>query len=146
MSVTFNSTTPAAAAGSKNITWQVDGSGNVSGEYVAPFDVPVFAPGVGSNNQKLLRIKLTRAVKFPAGAANSYATASAASTGAPVFSFSKNGGAAFATVTYTASATGVWAQASDATFAAGDLLEVDGPATADGTLADVGITLFGYRT
>lgn len=31
MSVTFNSTTPAAPAGNRNITWQKDGSGNVSG-------------------------------------------------------------------------------------------------------------------
>lgn len=145
MSSNFNNTTPSAPAGSLNVSWQTDGGGNDSAYVVAPFDVPVFAPGVGTNNQKLLRVKLARAVKFPSGAANSQATASAASTGAPVFTFSKNG-SSFATVTYTASATGVWAQASDSTFAAGDLLEVDGPATADGTLADVGMTLFGYRT
>lgn len=145
MASNFNDSTPAAPAGSLNVKWQTDGSGNDSAYAVAPFDVPVFAPGVGTNNQKLLRIKLTRAVKFPSGAASSYATASVASTGAPVFTFNKNG-APFATVTYTASASGVWAQASDATFAAGDLLEVDGPATADGTLADVGMTLYGFRT
>lgn len=141
----FNDTTPAAPAGSLNVKFQTDGGGNNSAYVAAPFDVPVFAPGVGTNNQKLLRIKLTRATKFPAGAANSYATASAASTGTATFTFSKNG-APFATVAYTASATGVFTQASDATFAAGDLLEVDGPATADGTLADVGMTLYGYRT
>lgn len=140
----FNDTTPAAPAGSLNVKWQTDGSGNDSANLIAPFDVPVFAPGVGSNNQKLLRIKLTRAVKFPSGAANSYATASAASTGTATFTFNKNG-APFATVAYTISATGVWTQALDATFAAGDLLEVDGPATADATLADVGMTLYGFR-
>ena len=31
MSIIFNSITPAALAGGKNITWQVDGSGNLSG-------------------------------------------------------------------------------------------------------------------
>ena len=116
-----------------------------SGLTYAPFDVPVFAPGLGSNNQKLLRIALARTVTFPASAANSYAVASVASTGAAVFTLSKNG-VSFATVTYTASAVGVFVQASDANFVSGDLLEVDGPASADATLANVGITLFGERT
>jgi hypothetical protein len=116
-----------------------------SGLAYAPFDVPIFAPGVGTNNQKLLRIALARTVTFPASAANSFAVASAASTGTAVYTLKKNG-TSFATVTYTTSAAGVFAQASDANFVPGDLLEVDGPATADATLADVGITLFGERT
>ena len=145
MSSNFNDTTPAAPTGKLNVKWQTDGSGNDSAYFTAPFDVPIFAPGIGSNNQKLLRVKLTRAVTFPASAPNSYAVASAASTGSPIFTFSKNG-TPFATVTYAVSATGAFTQASDAVFAAGDLLEVDGPATADATLADVGMTLYGYRT
>jgi hypothetical protein len=110
-----------------------------------PFDVAVFAPGVGTNNQKLLRVKLARAVTFPAGAALSLAEASANATASTTFTFTKNG-TSFATVTYAAAAAvGTWTQASDAVFAAGDLLEIDGPATADATLADVGITLAGVR-
>jgi hypothetical protein len=94
----------------------------------------------------LTRIAMTRAVKFPAGAASSYAVASANAYADTTFTFYKNGGS-FCTCKYAASgATGAFTQASDAVFAAGDLLEVDGPATADTTLADVGITLFGERT
>jgi hypothetical protein len=110
-----------------------------------PFDVSVFVPGLGSNNQKLIRVKLARAVTFPASATLSQADASAAATGSTTFTLKKNG-SSFATVNYAASATsGTWTQASDAVFAAGDLLEIDGQATADATLADVGITLAGVR-
>jgi hypothetical protein len=113
-----------------------------------PFDVPIFAPGLGSNNQKLLRIQIARNVTFPAGATGSYATASAPAAATATFSFYQNGATgAFATATFPPSGTtGAFTQGSDAIFAPGDLLEVDGPAAADTTLADVGITLYGYRT
>jgi Protein of unknown function (DUF2793) len=111
-----------------------------------PFDLSVFAPGVGTNSQILVRIKLARAVTFPASATLSQATASANATGSTTFTLKKNG-TSFATVNYAASASsGTWTQASDAVFAAGDLLEIDGPATADATLKDVGITLAGIRS
>jgi hypothetical protein len=110
------------------------------------YDVDTFVPGLGSNNQILRRTKLTRAVTFPASATLSQATASAAATGSTTFTLKKNG-TSFATVNYAASASsGTWTQASDAVFAAGDLLEIDGPATADATLKDVGITLAGIRS
>jgi len=143
MASNFNSTTPAAAAGTKNVSFATDGAGNDSASYIAPADVNVFTAGLNTNNQRMWRQQMTRACKFPSGAANSKAEGRVASTGTVVYSISKNG-TPFATVTFTTSATGVWAQASDATFAAGDLIEVDGPATADGTLADVSINLQGF--
>jgi hypothetical protein len=110
-----------------------------------PFDVGVFAPGVGTNAQKLARIPLARAVTFPAGAATSEAKASANATASTTFTLSKNG-SSFATVNFAiGAAVGTWTQASDANFSAGDVLEIDGPGTADATLADVGITLSGTR-
>src|SRR5208337_2419935 len=145
MASNFNGTTPAAPAGSKNVTWQTDGAGNDSAYYLSPFDVNVFTAGVNTNNQRMWRQQILRACKFPASATNSKAEGRVASTGTVVYTISKNG-SGFATITFTASATGVWAQASDATFAAGDLLEVDAPAVADGTLADVSINLWGYLT
>lgn len=111
-----------------------------------PFDPYIFNPGVGSNAQTLLYVKLTRAVTFPASAPNSFAVAKTAATASTTFTFKKNG-SSFATVNFAISGTtGAWTQASDATFAAGDILEIDGPATADATLADFGISLFGVRS
>lgn len=109
-------------------------------------DIGVTVPGVGVNNQILIRFKMTRAVTFPASAPLSQASASTAATASTTYTLKKNG-ASFATVNYAIAATaGIWTQASDAIFAAGDLLEIDGPATADATLADVGITLAGVRS
>lgn len=110
-----------------------------------PYDVAAFAPGLGSNAQKLLRIALPRAVKFPAGAALSTASASVGATGSTTYTFRKNG-TPFATVNFAiAATTGVFTQAADETFAAGDILEIDGPGTADATLSDVGIVLAGVQ-
>lgn len=146
MASNLNNTTPAAPAGALNVYFQTDGSGNDSAYYIAPFDVPVFAPGLGVNNQKLTRLAMVRNITFPASATNSYAVASANAYANTTFTFKKNG-TSFATCQYSAgTAVGVFTQASDANFAPGDLLEIDGPATADATLADVGITLYGFRT
>lgn len=110
------------------------------------FDIAVTAPGVGTNNQILARFVLTRAAIFPASAPNSTGTASATATGNTTYTF-KKGGVSFATLLYgTGSATGAYTQASDATFnGTSDLFEIDGPATADATLKDVGIGFQGYK-
>jgi hypothetical protein len=136
---------PASYSGEGGKAVEVN-SGETALQFSAkPFDVAAFVAGVGTNNQKLLRAGIARAVTFPSGAAASLALASAAATGSTTFTLKKNG-SSFATVNFAASAsTGTWTQASDAVFAAGDLLEIDGPATADATLADVGITLSGTR-
>lgn len=105
----------------------------------------VFAPGVGSNSQVLLYMKMSLACIFPASAPESYAAASIAATGSTTYTLKKNG-SSFATVNFAgAGTTGTWTQASDASFAPGDILEIDGPGTADATLANVGITLQGFR-
>jgi hypothetical protein len=139
---------PASYAGAdgEEITVKADGSGL---QFVPrPYDVSAFAPGTGSASQKLLRVALTRAVSFFTGSLSAAfgakkAVASAAATASTTFTLSKNG-TAFATVNFAeGSAAGVWTQSATATFAPGDVLEIDGPATADETLADVGITLAG---
>lgn len=112
---------------------------------VVDFSVAAFAPGTGTSNQKLMRIGIAQAVKFPSGAANSIALASANATSNTTFTLKQNG-SSFATILFTAgTATGTFTQASDANFVATDLLEIDGPASPDGTLADVGITLAGIK-
>lgn len=147
MAITLNSATPAAISGSTNVTWQKDGSGNVSA-YVGPglpIDLGCFVPGVGTNNQILLSLALNRAITFPAGATLSHAIATIAATGSTTFTFKKNG-SSFATAVFAGSGTtATFTQASDAVFVAGDILEIDGPATADATLANIGITLAGVR-
>ena len=110
------------------------------------FDVTVFAPGTGTNAQVLAKFIPARTCIFPASAPNSTATATANANADTTFTFKKNGGA-FATVKFNAGAiTYAYTQASDASFnGTTDIFELDGPATADTTLSNVGLTLQGYR-
>jgi hypothetical protein len=131
------------------ITITDDGLGGVtiaaSAATAQPVDIGVFNPGVGTNAQILLRLPMNRALTFPINAPNSNASASANATGNTTYTLKKNG-VSFATVLFaTGTAVGVWTQAAQATFAAGDVLEIDGPGTADATLANVGINLAGTR-
>jgi hypothetical protein len=110
------------------------------------FDVTVFSPGLGSNAQVLAKFIPTRTCIFPAGAPKSTGAATANATANTVYTFKKNG-TSFATIQFNAGGvTYTWTQAADASFnGTTDIFELDGPATADTTLTDVGITLQGYR-
>jgi hypothetical protein len=136
---------PAAYTGAGGYGVQVNAGATALVFVAKPFDVSTFAAGLGTASQILLRVNLARAVTFPASATLSQASASANATGSTTFTLKKNG-TSFATVNFAAAAAvGTWTQASGSVFAAGDLLEIDGPATADATLANVGITLAGVR-
>lgn len=118
---------------------------NVDPVASVPWPIMVFAAGLGSNNQVLYFMKMDRQTIFPASAQNSFAAARTAATGSTTYTLKQNG-IAFATINFGAGATkGTFTQAADAIFAPGDTLEIDGPASADGSLANVGITLQGYR-
>lgn len=110
-----------------------------------PFDLTAFYPGVPSASAIVTRVPVARAVSFPAGLAGSIGRARVAATGSTVFSVQKNG-ASVGSLTFAASATSATFTAGSAiTLAAGDILSIHAPATADATLADVGIVLAGTR-
>lgn len=121
-----------------------DGTANIT----QPFDVFAYLPGLQTSaSQKLLRVKMARAVSFAANFAGSYFTATANATGSTVFDVQKNG-VSVGTVTIGAgSTTATFASSGGAAqaFAAGDVLTILGPATADATLADPAFTLAGTR-
>lgn len=147
MSSNFNNSTPAAPAGSLNIKWQTDGAGNDSAYYGVPFVPGVGNKGAGQNNDIYFYGVLPFAVAFPSGASGSTATAKTAATGSTTFTFKKNG-SSFATVVFSGSGTvGAFTLSSTTSFnGTSDILEIDGPATADATLADFTLLLLGYRT
>jgi hypothetical protein len=120
-----------------------DGTANIT----QPFDVHAFHPGVPANSAILLRVPIARAVSFAANFAGSYGKASANATGSTAIDVQKNG-SSVGTITYAAGAsTATFASSGGAavSFAAGDLLSIHGPGTADATLADIGIVLAGTR-
>lgn len=112
-----------------------------------PYDVFTFYPGVPSNSAKMFRSKIPRAVTFAGNFSGSYFTATVSATGSSVFDIQKNG-ASIGTCTIAASGTTPTFATSGGTavsFAAGDVLEIICPTTADATLANPSITLVGAR-
>jgi len=111
----------------------------------APYDVTLFVEGLMTNAETVLRLAAPRAFTVPAGAAGSYAKAGTAATGSTTLTLYK-GGVAFGTMVFAASgATATVTVASATSFAAGDVLSITGPATADAALADIAISLAGSR-
>ena len=109
------------------------------------YEFPVFLLGAQTlANQILIRVRPSRAVTFPAGLVRSTFTATANATGTTVFSVQKND-VQFGTITVAAGGTSAVFVAASATSCNGttDILSVVGPASADATLANIGIVLTG---
>lgn len=111
-----------------------------------PFDATVFYPGIPTNSAKVLRVPVARAVTFADDFAGSYGTASAAATASAAFDILKNG-SSVGTMTFALGATTATfvTAAGTVVLAAGDTIAITAPASADATLADIGIVLAGTR-
>jgi hypothetical protein len=112
-----------------------------------PRDASVFIPGLMTNNQLLYRTKATRAFTWPANLVGSNITSNVAATASTVILI-KNNGTTIATITFAISgtvATFVTTGGTAKSIAVGDVVTIVGPATADTTLADVTLDLFGSR-
>lgn len=114
-------------------------------ENAVPYDIGGTWNGVTTNGLVLIRVPVARAITFPSGMTGSNLIAETAATAQTVFSLKKNG-VEFGTATFAASGTSAtFAAASETSFAAGDILTVVAPATADATLADLGWAIVGSR-
>ena len=112
----------------------------------AGVDLPVFIPDKPSNGMLCARLVMTRNITLPPTLTGSRASAGTAATGSTTYFLQKNG-VQFGTVLWSASGTiGAISGASGATLAPGDVLSVVAPDPVDPTLADISITLQGYRT
>jgi hypothetical protein len=118
----------------------VRGSGNVRA-FSTLYDLGFYYPGVPGDDQILGRIVLPRAAYVPSGATDSRCDAGAAATGATTIDLQKNG-TSFGSIAVSASGTtGSFTVSAATDFAAGDVLSIVGPSTADATLADISIAL-----
>ena len=121
-----------------------------------PFDIAMTWNGVPASytncttpTDSCVNVAITRAVTCPAAFAGSIGLAQVASTGTKVVNVNQitaGTPTTRGTVTFTASATGVFASGSGMTLASGDLVQFAFPTTADATLADIAITLKCSRT
>jgi hypothetical protein len=111
-----------------------------------PYDIACSIANLTTNNEDILFFTFTRNVTLPASATGSQAIAAGAATASTTYTIRKNG-ASIGTIVWSAAGTvGVFTGISLTTFVAGDVLSITGPATADTTLADIGITLKMTRT
>lgn len=135
---------PAGTAGQ---FLQTAGAGANPAWVSEPFDVQTFYPGIPTASAKIYRGKLARAVTFAANFAGSYFTASANATGSTVFDIQKNGSSIGSCTIGAGGVTPTFATSGGAaqSFAAGDILAIIAPGSADATLADPAITLAGTR-
>lgn len=131
------------------VTFTVDQQGRLtaateSGNIDLFYDYAVFIPSKPTDGQLVTRLEVARAFTLPASLTGSQASARVASTGNVSFDIKRNG-SSIGSVVFNVSASGTFTFASGVTFAAGDLLELVAPATADATLEDISITLVGTR-
>ena len=118
---------------------------DISDLQTQPYDIPIMYNGSPTNALVMLRIEMVRAVTYPAGLTLSRLKALIAATAESIFSLKKNG-SEFGTMTFAISGTtATVAAASETVFAAGNILTLVAPATADVTLADLYGMIVGSR-
>lgn len=104
------------------------------------YDVAGSIKGKPAASDVVLRFEAVRAFTFPSGMTGSVAKAAVAATASTVLVLAKDG-TQFGTLTFAAGGTsGTFAAASSTSFAAGNVLTVTAPATADSTFADCAMT------
>jgi hypothetical protein len=109
------------------------------------YDIALSIEGKTTNAELVFNFVVGRAFTWPANLTGSAAKASVAATASATFSITQNGGA-IGSFNFAASATvATFTFASPVTFAAGDLIQITAPATADTTLANIGVTFAGTR-
>jgi hypothetical protein len=151
VSINLSDTTPTAPAGTTNVHWQQDASGNVSANAALPaFTWGFYAPGTYTANQLIVAYTFTRAVTFPAnwGAGGSNPPSGKVDvnpTGSAVLTVKKNGITTVGTATISTSGVYTFATSGGTTvsFVNGDDIEVYAPASADATLAGARFTIQG---
>lgn len=122
-----------------------NGTAWISSAGVQPYDLHVTYNGRMDNGVTLLRAILPRTTTFNSGLTESFAKSEVAAAAEAVCTIYKNG-ASVGTITWAAAATtGAFAMATTQGFSAGDILEIVAPTLSDATLADISITLVGWR-
>lgn len=109
------------------------------------YTLAFYQENIMTNAQMVYKFIATVPFTLPSGLSGSYATSEVASAGNVHFDIKKNG-SDVGDITFNTSTTGSFTLGSDQSFAAGDVLTITGPATADASLAGVAASLLGYLT
>ncbi len=130
---------PTAGGDATNKTY-VDNAISTAVEAKNSYDVSLyFGSTVNTAPDQIARFPAVRTFEVASLAGNSAATARVASTGVVNFEIRKNG-VPFGTMSFSASATGVFSASAVTTFNPGDIMQV-AVLNTDPTLEDIGITI-----
>jgi hypothetical protein len=110
-----------------------------------PYDIGSFIEVAPTASQVVLRHVFARSVVFAAGLSPSRGAAGTAATASTTFTIKKNGSSVGSFNFAISATTATFTMASGTTFAAGDVMTVEAPATPDATLAGITFTLSGTR-
>lgn len=119
----------------------------VSGTEDETYDLAVTVSGSPANSAIVLRFIAPRQFTLPEDFLGSLASAVTAATASTVFTVKRNDSTTEGTITFAASGTtGAFSQSTtgDMVFAAGDVLSIEAPASADATLANISVTFRGF--
>lgn len=146
----FNDTTPVAPAKMKNVKWQADVAGtnprHVSAYYDPSYDVVASFIGKPGDAALVFILTFTRNVSFDVNWASSEGTVGTNPTATATYTIFKN---AVSVGTIAISTAGVFTFTTSGgavSFVAGDRMTITAPTPQDASLADIGITLAGWRT
>jgi hypothetical protein len=109
------------------------------------YDLGLTWAGTLPASQVLMRYPFPRGVDFPMGLTGSRGVSAVAATVLTTLDLRKNGTSVGSVQWAAAGTTATFIMASATSFAAGDILTVHAPASADATLADLGLSLAGTR-
>jgi len=109
------------------------------------YDLACYSADAPGNAAVIGRWSVARTVSFPANMGGSKATGTPAATAQAVFLVKKNG-TQVATITWAAAGTVATFSGSAWSVLAGDIVTLEGPATADASLAGIAVTMIGTRS
>jgi hypothetical protein len=109
------------------------------------YDLGLTWAGTLPASQVLMRYPFPRAVDVPVGLTGSRGVSAVAATALTTLDLRKNGTSIGSVQWAAAGTTATFIMATPTSFAAGDVLTVHAPASADATLADLGLSLAGTR-
>lgn len=136
-----------STAGSSNYVLKTDGSGItswalVTSLFTSPYDISFFQYGFPTDAQLIFSHVFARAVACPDDWSGAYAKASANFTSTKAYDIQKNESSVGTMTCTSGGSTCTFVTAATTTsFAAGDRIEVVGPATADATARDLRVTI-----
>jgi len=147
ISLAFTSLTdvPANYTSASRKTVRVNAAANALEFVDTSYTLAFYQEAVMTNAQMVYKFIATVAFTLPQNLTGSQAKSEVASVGNVHFDIFKNG-SDVGDIVFNTSSTGTFTLSADQSFAAGDILTIKGPATADANLAGVGVSLKGYLT